>query len=183
MLIYRMLATVRNVKSLPFIALALSLFVGGCAPVISKELRSQVARDITFRDVREDPDLHKGKLVLWGGVIIGAKNVKEGTLIEVLQKPTDGRGRPKDVDQSDGRFIALYDGYLDVAIYCQGREVAMAGWIKGKRVQKLGEVDYHYPLMAVREIHLFKEERYYPYPYWYYHWYYPPWWYYPYPWW
>ncbi|MFB0520309.1 MAG: Slp family lipoprotein [Desulfatiglandales bacterium] len=181
MIISHMLATRKRVKCLPGILPFLFLFASGCAPVISKELRTQVAREITFTEVRKNPDLYKGKLVLWGGVIIGAKNVKEGTLLEVLQTPTDRRGRPKDVDQSGGRFMALYDGYLDVAIYSQGREVTVAGEITGKKVLPLAEITYQYPLIAIKEIHLIKEEKYYPYPYWWY----PPWWYYPYsdPWW
>lgn len=177
MSIYHMLSTLKKVKCIPCIAIPLALFVSGCGPVISKELRTQITTDITFRQVCENPDAYKGALVLWGGVIVGAKNVEEGTLIEVLQKPTDRRGRPKDVDESGGRFLALYDGYLDVAIYAQGRGVTVAGVIKGKRVQPLGDIEYQYPLIAIKEIHLVKEERYYPYPYWWY----PPWWYYPYP--
>ncbi len=186
MSIYYMLCTLKVMRYIPAIALPLFFLMSGCAPVISKELRDQVAREITFREVREDPDAYKGKLVLWGGVIIGAKNVKEGTLIEVLQRPTDRSGRPKDVDESDGRFMALYDGYLDVAIYAQGRGVTVAGEVQGKRVQPLGEIEYQYPLIAIKEIDLVKEERPSPYPYWWYapYWY-PPWWYYPYryPWW
>jgi len=59
-------------------------------------------------------------------VIIGAKNLKEGTLIEMVRKPADIERRPKDCDESDGRFLALYEGYLDVAIYNRGREVTVA---------------------------------------------------------
>lgn len=50
-------------------------------------------------------------------MIIGAKNLKEGTLIEMVQKPADMERRPKDVDESDGRFLALYEGYLP-ACHC-----------------------------------------------------------------
>jgi outer membrane lipoprotein len=166
-------------KDIPCIVLSLFLFVSGCAPVISKELRTKVAREITLRELLQDPDLHKGKLVLWGGVIIGAKNVKQGTLIEVLQKPTDRRGRPRDVDQSDGRFMALYEGYLDPAIYSQGREVTVAGEVKGKRVLPLGEIEYAYPLISIKELYLWPpkvKERFYPYPYWHYPWWYDPYW-------
>jgi outer membrane lipoprotein len=166
-------------KDIPCIVLSLFLFVSGCAPVISKELRTKVARQITLRELLQDPDLHKGKLVLWGGVIIGAKNVKQGTLIEVLQKPTDRRGRPRDVDQSDGRFMALYEGYLDPAIYSQGREVTVAGEVKGKRVLPLGEIEYAYPLISIKELYLWPpkvKERFYPYPYWHYPWWYDPYW-------
>ena len=154
----------------------------GCAPLIFRELRREVSKDITFKEVIKDPDSYKGKILLLSGVILGSKNKKEGTLVEVLQKPADMHGRPKDVDDSAGRFLALYDGYLDAEIYSRGREVAVAGEIKGKRVLPLGETDYTYPLISIREIHLFKaraKPTFYrcPYPYW---WYFP-WWYGPYP--
>jgi len=164
--------------------LSLVFFASGCARVISKGLRAQVDKETHLKEVIQDPEAYQGKIVLWAGVIIGAKNRKEGTLIEVLQKPADMEGRPKNVDHSDGRFLALYDGYLDVAIYAQGREVTVAGEIKGKRVLPLDEIEYTYPFISVKEIHLWplkSKERVYPYPYWHY-----PWsWYYPYwgPWW
>ena len=174
MIIYHMLAKLKKMKNVPYIALALFLFVSGCAPIISKELRSRVEREITFPEVLKNPDAYKGKVVIWGGVIIGAKNAKEGTLIEILQKPSDSRGRPKDVDQSHGRFLALYDGYLDVAIYSHGREVTVAGEIKGERILPLGEIEYSYPLISVKEINLWRperKERVYLCPYWRYPWY------------
>jgi outer membrane lipoprotein len=122
----------------------LLLISAGCTPFISRELKREISRDITFRQVINDPEAYTGKTVLISGIIIGSKNTKEGTLIEILQKQADIEGRPKDVDNS--------------------------GEIKGKRVLPLGEIDYTYPLISIKEIHLFKvrkEERYYicPYPY------------------
>ena len=61
----------------------------GCAPVISKQLRGQVAKELTLQVVLKDPDAYRGKTVLWSGVIISSVNLKEGTIIEVLQKPAD----------------------------------------------------------------------------------------------
>ena len=160
--------------------LSLVFFASGCARVISKGLRAQVDKETHLKEVIQDPEAYQGKIVLWAGVIIGAKNRKEGTLIEVLQKPADMEGRPKNVDRSDGRFLALYDGYLDVALYAQGREVTVAGEIKGKRVLPLDEIEYTYPVISVKEIHLWSpksKDRFYPYPYWHYPWgwYYPYW--------
>ncbi|MBC2694965.1 MAG: hypothetical protein HF982_06785 [Desulfobacteraceae bacterium] len=166
-----------------FTCLLMFLFLisAGCAPLISRELRKELSPDITFKQVIKDPDAHKGKRILISGIILGSRNTKEGTLIEILQKPADIGGRPKDVDDSDGRFLALYDGYLDTAIYSRGRDVAVAGEITGKRVLPLGEIDYIYPLISIKEIHLFKVRkkeisRYCPYPS---CWWYIPWWYHP----
>jgi len=160
-----------------FLVCALFSFTG-CAPVISKQLREQVAKGLTLSIVLKNPDANKGKIILWSGVIISSVNLKEGTMIKVLQKPADMQGRPKDVDDSGGRFLVLYPGYLDVAIYKQGRKVTVAGEIQGKRIQRLGEIEYTYPLISAKEIHLWpveiEDRTYYNYPYFYYPWRYCP---------
>jgi len=170
------------------IILVAMLFILGCAPVISKPLREQAAKDLSFSEVFKDPDAHKGKVVIWAGEIIEAKNAKEGTLIEILQKPTDFSGAPEELDRSEGRFLVLHPSYLDVAVYSKGREVTVAGEVDGKRTMPLGEIQYKYPLVLAKEIYLWPDttkERLAPYPYpgypWW--WYDPFWrpWYYPYP--
>ena len=155
--------------------------ISGCAPIISRELKKNVSNELTFKEIIKDPDAHKGEIVLTSGVILGSRNTKEGTLIEILQKQADMAGRAKDVDESDGRFLAINDGYLDTAIYAREREALVAGEVKGKRTLPLDEIEYTYPFISIKEIHLFKlqkEERFHAYPY--PHWYYPPWYYYPY---
>jgi outer membrane lipoprotein len=82
-------------------------YLTGCAPVISRQLRKHIAKELTLSAVLKDPDICKGKTVLWCGVIISSVNLKEGTMIEVLQKPADRQGKTKDVDESEGRFLAL----------------------------------------------------------------------------
>jgi outer membrane lipoprotein len=155
-------------------AFCLSLLSVGCGPSISKGLKNQVDKDIHFKEVLKNPDAFKGKVVMWGGVILEAKNQKGGTLLEVLQKPLDWDDRPQDGDESHGRFLGLYEGFLDTALYAKGREVTVAGEIQGKKVLPMDEIDYTYPFLAVKEVHLWPErvkERIVPAPYW------------PYPWW
>lgn len=156
----------------------LILFPVGCAPIISRQFRESVSPGVRFRDIIKNPEAYKGDRVILSGIILDSKNSKHGTLIEVLEKPADREGRPRDVDRSDGRFLALYDSYLDCAIYAKGREVVIAGKVIGKKKMPIGEIEYTYPLISIKEIHLFKsknnEEKLYPYPY------PPPWIYYPY---
>ncbi len=166
-------------RRISLLCLILGLLISGCAPVISQHIREQVLPDLTFRDVVKDPDFYRSKMVIWSGVIVKSENLRDGTLIEVLQKPADSLGRPLDIDKSEGRFLALYPGYLDSAIYSKNRLVTVAGRVKEKRVLLLGEIEYTYPLIAVEEIYLWRPARDYrgDYPYW---WYYPHWWRYPY---
>lgn len=154
------------------------VFLAGCVHAVSRGVLKEVDREITFAALIKAPNAYQGKVVMLGGVIVTAINKKEGTLLEVYQTRLDREGRPRDTDRSEGRFLALYQGFLDSEIYKQGREVTIAGTVEGEKVQMLGEVEYHYPYLLVKEIHLWEEEepvQYEPYPWgpWYDPWY--PW--------
>ncbi len=154
-------------KSILIVAL---LFIASCAPVISQQVREQARPDITFKELQNTPEHYKGQVIILSGFIIETKNTKEGTLLEILQAPAGFRGEPKDADRSEGRFLALSDHYLDTSIYKKDRKVTVAGEVQGKRVQPLEKTEYVYPLLHVKEIHLWpvEEVRPYPYPYSYY---------------
>jgi outer membrane lipoprotein len=146
--------------------LSLGLF-WGCAHVISKETRSVVDHDIAFSELRTDPAAYRGKTVLFGGVIVRSLIEKEGTLLELYQTRVNREGKPVDLDRSEGRFLAFYEGFLDNEIYRNGRKVTVAGVVKGEETMKLGEIDYRYPYLIVKELHLWEEEKPYavePYP-------------------
>jgi outer membrane lipoprotein len=152
--------------------------LSGCAHVISKELRQEVDPKLTFAELRKDIQAHKGKTVLLGGVIVKTVNKKDGTLLEVYQTQMDGEGRPIKLDVSGGRFLALYKGLLDSEIYRKGRRVTIAGIVQGEKVTRLGELEYHYPYLVIRDLHLWKRDQpqdleYYPWGLW------GPWWWHP----
>ncbi|NUO08912.1 MAG: Slp family lipoprotein [Candidatus Brocadia sp.] len=149
----------------------LLILIAGCAPVISKQVREQVRPEVTFTEVFNDPERYKGQMVIFSGVIVDAKNTKEGTLLQVLQRPAGYRGQPKDVDETGGRFLALDRRYLDVNVFTKGRSVTVAGEVQGKRVLPLGEIEYSYPLIHVKELYLWPVVKQYrpPYPSYYYH--------------
>ncbi|HEX8949218.1 MAG TPA: Slp family lipoprotein [Dissulfurispiraceae bacterium] len=150
-------------KRLILLLLILS-FAGGCAHVVSEQLRKEADGEIPPRELFGNPDAYKGRIVILGGVIAGSTNTDKGTYIEVVQKPLDYRGRPKDTDVSYGRFLVLSDGYLDPAIYSRGKPVTVAGEVMGKTVRPLGEMQYPYTLIRAREIHLVERSR--PLPIW-----------------
>lgn len=171
-------------KYLPWVILFVLVSLTGCTPVISKNLLQQADTGIPFESVLENPEAYQQKIVVWGGMIISTKNRKEGTVVEVLQKPLGYGHQPVSGDISGGRFLALYDGYLDSAVYANGREVTVAGVVTGLRAQQIDEIDYIYPLIAVKEMHLWAELSkeapvFHDHPriYWRYHWpYCSPWW-------
>ncbi len=163
----------------------LSLFVAsGCAHVISPEVRQAMKRDLSFPLVLQDPDSFQGEMVIWGGVIIETQNLTNGTSLTLLEAPLDSQGFPEDAEHSRGRFMARTSAYLDPEVYQKGRKVTVAGEVVGKEVRALGETQYRYPVLSVRELHLWKEpERVYGWPYGPYYWgpplWYWDWWWYP----
>jgi len=151
-----------------FLSVAMIAFsLTGCVHVIPKETLREVDRNLSFPELQEAPKDHKGKVVLLGGVVVKAVNKDKGTLLEIYQTKIDSQGKPIGLDRSGGRFLAFYQGFLDNEIYCKGRQVTIAGAMEGEKVRKLGELDYHYPYLVIKAIHLWRKERpyvYSPYP-------------------
>ena len=75
----------------------------------------------------------------------------------LLQYPTNRRGRPQIDASSGGRFLVLAPEYLETAIYRSGRALTVAGEVRGQRELPIGEIVYHYPLLAPREMYLWPE--------------------------
>lgn len=153
----------------------------GCVHTISDAVRRQADTAISFAQLRANPEAYKGRTVILGGQLIQVHNVPEGTLLEVLHKPLDAYERPLLTDRTEGRFMVLCDGYLDPAVYAQGREITVAGRVLGWRTGPVGELEYAYPLLSCLELHLWPRlvpatPRYAPYPWWYWDpWYWDPW--------
>jgi outer membrane lipoprotein len=122
--------------------------------------------------VLASPEAHRGDVVIWGGVIIETQNRPEGTTVMVLETPLDSEGAPADAEYSRGRFLARTPSFLDGEIYQKGRKVTVAGEVVGREIQSLGDIRYGYPVLSVREIHLWREHwttygyPYGSYPYW-----------------
>ena len=132
--------------------------VSACTTAISKDQLKMADPDITFSALLRNPEAYKGKIVLLGGQIVNTE-VKEGeTWVEVLQKPLDWQQRPKDTDESLGRFLVRFSGFRDPAIYASGRQITVLGEVLGKKVLPLKELEYSYPVLAPRESHLWKPE-------------------------
>ena len=133
-------------------------FMFSCTP-FSTEMMRQVDETLTYRTVHSALDQYTGKTVLWGGVIIETTNKKGETVFKVRQTELDIEKRPKNVDRSEGRFIVRYAGFLDPAIYQEGREITAAGVVVGQETLPLGHTQYSYPVVQAREIHLWKKRK------------------------
>jgi outer membrane lipoprotein len=169
----------------------IGLMVLSCAPVLRYDLMKRGIFDVRLSDIKKTPAPHRGKLFILGGIIVKTTATKEGSLIEASYVPVDSRGYLKNISASNGRFLALYKGFLDPLIFRHKRELTIAGVFRGTRLGKIDEMNYTYPFFEIEELYLWEEMRdyyrSYPYPPSYYpYWRYGPWWYDPWwhdPWW
>ncbi|HXE96679.1 MAG TPA: Slp family lipoprotein [Dongiaceae bacterium] len=137
---------------------ATALCLAGCAPVISNQSLRSVDRGLSFAELRQDPDRHMGRHLLLAGGIAEVRNTNEGGELELVQFAADENGKITDTASSGGRFIARSSGFLDPAVYRSGLLVTLVGEVQGKKTMLLGDVVYTYPVLAIREIHLWQPE-------------------------
>jgi outer membrane lipoprotein len=147
---------IRSCGSLTILVPCLFVFLitAGCAPPFPKETLDKVNRNITFLELKKEAEIFKGTWVMLGGMIVGSKIAKEGTLIEILQKPLDSDGRPLQTDMTEGRFLIQSDTFLDPAIYHTGRLITVVAEVVGRKELQLDDIMYPYPLLSVKDLHL-----------------------------
>jgi outer membrane lipoprotein len=173
--------------------LVLLILLISCAPVFKKEIMETAQINIPLSKIKQELPVYRDKVFILGGLIVSTKITEKGSLIEAINIPVDSLGRLKDLRLAEGRFLAImpYErGFLDPLIYKQGRFITVAGRLIEIKTGRIDEIEYHYPLFEIIDIHLWEERKeyivvppYYPYwdhPYWYDPWWrrypYPPWW-------
>ena len=144
-----------------FLLITASAFIlTACAPVLSDKSLREANLSISFQDIQKNPDAYIGKVVILGGRIISTTAKKDETWVEVLQQPLDHQYKPENSDTSYGRFIIVFRGFMDPAIYAPARRITVAGEVTGKKILPIKEIQYTYPVLAVREHALFGPEDY-----------------------
>jgi len=156
-------------KALFAIIVGFVLSATGCASsIVPPALQHEVKPDLSLSKVKSNPAAYKDQVVLWGGRIIKTINKKKGTLIEVLQLPLDQEERPKQVHDTEGRFIVSMSGFLDPEVYQAGKDVTVVARVAGMEELPLGEITYTYVLLRGKEVYLWPPrkpaENYPPYP-------------------
>jgi outer membrane lipoprotein len=113
-----------------------------------------VNRNVSFQELKKEPEKFKGTWVMLGGMIVASKYSKEGTLLEILQRPLETDGRPHQTDSTEGRFLVQSDTFLDSAVYHEGRLITVVAEVIGRKELPLDDIMYPYPLLMVKDLHL-----------------------------
>lgn len=135
------------------------LIVSGCAS--KGNLTGAVPAapsQISYAQVQETPESYNGQPVTFGGKVLGARRLKEGTRIEILQLALDSSLQPTmDLSKSQGRFIAMQKPFLDPATIPPGTFVTVTGEMAGSVTLPLDETEYTYPLITVTNLRVWTE--------------------------
>jgi len=138
------------------VLISLTVFFTGCVTVISEQSRKLVDTNDSFKIIKQSPDAYIGKHVMLGGRIANVKNSAEGAQLEIVQFDLSSRGYPEDTFISYGRFLALNSSYMDPLVYRRGMLITLVGEIKGKKTMRLDDIDYTYPVLTMREWHIWR---------------------------
>lgn len=148
---------VLNFKMTFFPAIAIVFLLCLSCTSFPFETTREPENEIKFSEAFNNPEAYNGSPVIWGGIIIETVPRPDDTLIIIRQTELDFQNRPQNPDQSEGRFIARHEGFLDPAIYNTDREITVAGIIAGTEKRLVGEYQFSYPLVDVQELTLWEK--------------------------
>ena len=154
--------------------LTVTLLLAVSCAVMPENIRKDAQTAPPFPALLENPQKYAGMTVILGGYILQTKTFENETRITVLQTPLDFQERPKDTDSSEGRFMVVYQGFLDPEVYAKDRLVTVGGVVAGSMKSDEPSITYTYPLIQASDVYLWPKKDYYYNPY-----FYNPWWFYP----
>jgi outer membrane lipoprotein len=142
-------------KRLGIVMLSMVLLTA-CASQIPLQIRDAPVGSPSVAEVRSNVKRFMGTRVRWGGTIAGVVNRESETWIEVVARDLQDNARPSESDRSQGRFLARFEGFLDPAIYSNGREITVVGSVEGQKTRAIDEYEYRYPVVDAESHHLWE---------------------------
>ena len=129
------------------------LALASCAPApIYKPAADAIAAPPFV--VARTPERFSQGSVIWGGRVVGVRNLPDHSEIEVMAYPLDSSLRPRFGAGASGRFIAVVPGYAEPMNYPGGAPITVDGQLAGTRVGKVGQADYVFPLVKTAQSHV-----------------------------
>jgi outer membrane lipoprotein len=120
---------------------------------VPSELATQIDSGVSFVDLQETPANYVGRVVMLGGIVLGAKRTEAETEIEILELPVGPNGPlTEDRLRSKGRFIAVQSAFVDPATLPPGTPVSIIGAVTGSTTKPLDESAFTYPVLEAKHI-------------------------------
>ncbi len=134
-----------RLKQLQLLLGALCLLVlSGCVTAPAN-LQAPSVDSPGIQQVRADAEANLNKSVRWGGTVVGVQNLQGETRVEIIAKPLYRNGQPNTRDASQGRFIAVFDKFLEPSDYKTNSAITVVGVVTGTELGKVGEAEYDFP--------------------------------------
>lgn len=143
-----------KIHLLPLIGI---LMLAGCASVPESVQLPEDTPLVPYQQAAAEPEIQKGKMARWGGVIANIENKQDKTQLDLVFYPLRGYGRPIVGKESIGRFRVYVKGFLDPMVYKKGKSVTFAGKIKGIEEGLVGEHVYQYPTLEASGYYLWED--------------------------
>jgi outer membrane lipoprotein len=148
---------IRRWRALTILAL---LGTSGCAsPNDSTDFDQLGGSHVAYAQVKTATETYKGQAVTFGGKVLSAKRLKEGTRLEILQLPLTSSLKPTfDLSKSQGRFVAMKKDFLDPATLPSGTFVTITGEVAGSVTLPLDETEYTYPVLDIKTVRVWPKD-------------------------
>ncbi len=147
---------IRNLGALVWVALAALL--QACASQPPSAIQFADALAVSVAEVRAQPRRYAGERVRWGGEVLGVRNLKRHSWLEVLARPLYSLGEPMPERPAEGRFLVKADGFLDPMEYKKGESVTVVGRLSALRNRNVGQYEYAYPVVSAESLYLWPRE-------------------------
>ena len=138
--------------------LALFVLVSACSTHIPPEIKRPLDGSPGVAQVRHQTDAYLSQKVRWGGIILQTENKQNISKLTIIALPLSANGEPLSSDQSQGRFIAIIDEFVEPQVYSPEREITVTGQILRAETLKVGEFPYKYPVIQVDHYYLWPPE-------------------------
>ncbi len=120
-----------------------------CASYMPSEIRGDVDTTPDVAQAHKHPDQFLSQRIRWGGKILNIENRQSTSRLTIVAFPLNNYGRPRDTDQSPGRFIAIIDKFLEPELYSRDREITVIGNLQKSEILKVDKFPYSHPVVQV----------------------------------
>ncbi|RUO78033.1 Slp family lipoprotein [Idiomarina seosinensis] len=136
-----------------------ALLLAGCSAIPEPIATDDEQTLVSYQAAANNSGQVIGEQARWGGVIADVRNGEEYTVIEVVNFPLKSWGRPLVSDDSNGRFLALVDGFVDPEVYKQGRSLTVLGTLEETQTGKIDDYTYTYPVLKAEGYYLWEKQK------------------------
>lgn len=146
------IAPMKNIY--PVLILLISFVLMSCSTNLPSNIRELHPDHPDILSVQQFPEVFVGIKTRWGGRIIEVKNLKQSSELIILGLELNQWGQPKENSEVQGRFIGVSGAFLDPAEFSSNRMITLYGDILRTERRKVGDFEYQYPIIQIKEKHL-----------------------------